>query len=144
MKNVEAVRALTDDPAITGAVHFLPSPFTRSDAEALIDSNDNENCFLGIWLKGELIGVIGTHVHGNDRLEIGYWVGSRFQRRGYATEAVSSVVARLRQMHPTRQMTAECRLGNAGSWSLLHKLGFRSTGQQGDRPGRVLLAMPQG
>jgi RimJ/RimL family protein N-acetyltransferase len=71
----------------------------------------------------------------------GYWIGSQFQRRGYATEAVSRVITELRRLHPTHQITAECRVGNEGSWKLLHKLGFRPTGQKGDRPGRELLVI---
>lgn len=143
MSDAEALRVVTDDPAVTGAVHFLPPRFTLADAEALIGSHDDGNCFLGVWLEDRLIGVVGTHAHGSDRLEIGYWIGSRFQRRGYATEAVSTVIGRLRQMHPTRRMTAECKLDNEGSWNLLHKLGFRPTGRKGERPGRELLTIPQ-
>jgi len=135
------VAVLTDDPTITDVVHFLPSPFTLSDAQALIGSQDAENCFLGVWLGADLIGVIGTHAHGDDRLEVGYWIGSRFHRQGYATEAVSTVISQLRRLYPARLITAECRRGNEGSWSLLHKLGFRSTGAQGNRPGRELLAV---
>lgn len=134
-----AVACLTDDPAITDVVHFLPSPFTVREAEALIASNDDANCFLGVWTQGDLIGVVGIHAHGSDRLEVGYWIGSHFQRQGYATEAVAGVIGQLQRLHPNRQVTAECRTGNEGSWNLLHKLGFRATGQPGDRPGRELL-----
>ena len=141
MDDAFALSLLTNDPAITDVVHFLPSPFTISDAEALLASNDDANCFLGVWSEGDLIGVVGTHAHGVDRLEVGYWIGSQFQRRGYATEAVSRVIAELGRLHPNHQITAECRIGNEGSWSLLHKLGFRPTGQRGDRPGRELLVM---
>jgi len=80
--DAEAVTTLTDNPAITDSVHFLPSPFTRSDAHALIANNDDENCFLGVFRAGELIGIFGTHAHGDDRLEIGYWIGLPFQRQG--------------------------------------------------------------
>ncbi len=31
-----ALHRLTDDPAITGAIDFLPEPFTLADAEGLI------------------------------------------------------------------------------------------------------------
>lgn len=139
MTDAAALACLTDDPAITDVVHFLPSPFTVREAEALIASNDDANCFLGVWTQGDLIGVVGIHAHGRDRLEVEYWIGSHFQRQGYATEAVAGVIAQLQRLQPNRQVTAECRTGNEGSWNLLHKLGFRATGQQGDRPGRELL-----
>lgn len=144
ISEADAVRALTDDPLITDVVHFLPDPFTRADAEALIRRNDDENCFVGVWLESDLVGVVGTHKHGDDRLEVGYWIGSDFQRRGFAMEAMTDVIARLRQLHPHRQIIAECRLGNEASWALLYKLGFVATGSEGHRPGRELLAIPMG
>ncbi len=138
-EHAEALQALTDDPAITGPIHFLSSPFTLSDAEALIGTNDDHNC--GVWQDGKLIGVVGAHAHRDDGTEIGYWIGTRFQGQGYATEAVSSVIDHLRRTHPERRITAECRPGNLASWRLLHKLGFLPTGGQGKRPGRALLVL---
>ena len=93
-----ALQRLTDDPAITSRIIFLSSPFTLSDAEALIGRNDRENCFLGVWQNEALIGVVGAHLRGSDQLEIGYWLGTHFHRRGYAAEAVSAVLAKLRQL----------------------------------------------
>jgi len=72
--DAEALRALTDDPAVTGAIDFLSSPFQLADAQALIRSNDDENCFLGAWDDAALIGVVGAHARGDDRIEIGYWI----------------------------------------------------------------------
>ncbi|TXM80967.1 N-acetyltransferase, partial [Methylobacterium sp. WL122] len=46
--DAEALRSLTDDPAITGAVDFLPAPFTLADARALIASGRRrEDRFFG-------------------------------------------------------------------------------------------------
>jgi RimJ/RimL family protein N-acetyltransferase len=140
-EHAEALQALTDDPAITDVINFLPTPFTLADAEALISGNDDENCFLGVWQDGELIGVVGAHAYGDDRTEIGYWIGARFQGQGYVTEAVSSVIDHLRRVHPLRRIIAECRPENQASWHLLHKLGFLATGEQGKRPGRELLVL---
>lgn len=142
MGDAPAVASLTDDPVITDAVHFLRSPFTAADAATLIGTSDADNCFLGLWQGGDLIGVAGAHAHGGDRLEIGYWIGSRFQRRGYAAEAVATIIARLRQLYPARTIVAECRRANEASWALLEKLGFRPTGEPGARPGRDVLAIP--
>ena len=141
MADADAVTSLTDDVAITGVVHFLPSPFTRLDAEALIDQNGNDTCFLGALFQDQLVGIVGLHARGDDRLEIGYWIGTKFQRRGYAGEAVSGTIEVLKNRYPTRRVIAECRPCNDASWTLLQKLGFRATGLQADRPGRELLAL---
>lgn len=142
----DALASLTDDPAITGVVHFLPSPFTSADAAALIGGHDDDNCFLGLFRQGRLIGVVGTHAHGvdgaeADGVEIGYWIGPEFQRRGHAREAVSAVISALRHLYPARPIVAECRVGNDASWALLRQLGFDDTGRPGKRPGRRLLRL---
>jgi len=137
--DAEALQLLTDDPVITSRITFLTSPFTLADAEGLIGRNDQENCFLGVWQQAALIGVAGTHLRGSDQLEIGYWFGPQFQGRGYAAEAVSAVIANLRQIHPARQIIARCMRKNERSWNLLHKLGFREAVELDQRPGYALL-----
>ncbi len=144
-RNARALRDLTDDPAITGAVDFLADPFTLADAEALIASaRHGRDRFLGAWTRapdspaGEaaLVGVVGTHLRGEGAVEIGYWIGGAARGRGFGTEAVSAIVDQVRRRFPRRAIVAECRPGNVASWGLLHKLGFRETGSEGHRPGR--------
>jgi RimJ/RimL family protein N-acetyltransferase len=142
--DAEALRRLTNDPAITGSVHFLPPSFTFSDAEALIRRRDGgRDCFLGAWSRSDetLIGVVGTHLRGANQVEVGYWIGSAFHGQGYATEAALGVIAILRRRFPEREVIAECRRANAASWRVLEKLGFRLTGEAGQRPGRELLVL---
>ena len=142
IQDAVALRILTDDPAITDNIDFLPFPFTTSDAEALIARNDQENCFVAVLDGANLVGVVGAHARGASQLEIGYWMGSAFHGQGYATEAVSSLITRLQELYPQRQITAECRVANTTSWHLLNKLGFRPTGISGKRAERELLAIP--
>ena len=141
--DVSAFRRMTDDPFITDVVDFLPTPFTELDALKLLGSQDENNRFLGVWLGKELVGTVGIHLHGEDRLEVGYWFGTRYQGRGYAYEATAAVVAELRRSYPELEIDAECRLENAASWKLLQKLGFRPTGERGHRQGRELLVIPR-
>ena len=150
--DAQALRRLTDDPAITAAVDFLPTPFTLQDAEDLIRSGARgQDRFLGVWQRsdgavavpepsaGDLVGVVGTHLRGVGVIEIGYWIGGAARGRGFAFEAVSAIIAALSGRFPARTMVAECRPANVASWGLLVKLGFRDTGEEGHRPGRRLL-----
>lgn len=148
--DAQSLRRLTDDPAITAAVDFLPTPFTLRDAEDLIrrGQQGHGDRFLGAWThrepagtegEGALVGVVGTHLRGPGAIEIGYWVGGAARGRGFATEAVSAVIGLLAGRFPGRAIVAECRPGNVASWGLLQKLGFRDTGEDGHRPGRRLL-----
>jgi RimJ/RimL family protein N-acetyltransferase len=142
-KDAEAVRALTDDPAITGAVDFLPEPFTLRDAQRLIAGNKAVgDRFLGACDDaGTLVGVIGTHLRGDQAVEIGYWIGGAARGRGYGSEAVAGLVALLRRRFPHRLIVAECRPENTASAGLLRKVGFRDTGDEGHRPGRRIFVI---
>ena len=139
-----ALSAITDDPAIVANIHFLRSPFTPTDAAALISgSGDGRDCFVGAWHGSDLVGVVGAHLGGDDRIEVGYWVASQKQGRGYATEAAGAVIAVLRSRFPARRIFAECRRDNRASWRVLEKLGFRASGKPGARPERQELLFDQ-
>jgi RimJ/RimL family protein N-acetyltransferase len=144
-EEAEALRALSDDPAVAAAIPFLTQPFTLAAAQALIRKNGGgEDCFLGVWQRsGEaLVGVVGLHLRGAGDLELGYWIGRRFRGQGYASEAAAAALECLGTALPRRRVIVECRPENLGSWRLLEKLGFRPTGEMGTRPGRRLLARP--
>lgn len=142
LADAQALRRLTDDPAITGAVDFLPDPFTLQDAHDLIGcARRGRDRFLGAWAQDDqsLVGVVGTHLRGEGVVEIGYWIGGAARGRGYATEAVRGVLELLARRFPRRAIVAECRPANVASWGLLTKLGFSDTGDDGHRPGRRVM-----
>jgi len=138
------LQILTNDPGIAGSIHFLPHPFELSDAEAIIARTNEQETFLGIQEResGALIGVLGVHLRQADKIEIGYWIGRHYHGHGYAAEAAAAVITALREKFPERMIIAECRCENIASWKTLEKLGFRASGEKGQRPGRDLLVLP--
>lgn len=137
-----ALRAITDDPAVIAAISFLRAPFTLTDARTLIAMNRGDNdLFRGCWHPADsvLVGVIGAHRTERGDIEIGYWIGTRYQGQGYAGEAARAVLDRLGTDHPTVRIFAECHPDNRASWHILERLGFRATGEAGKRPGRLRL-----
>ena len=56
--------------------------------------------------------------------EVGYIVNRRFQRKGYAREALQAVVDRAFRLGAHR-IYAECDPRNEASWRLLESAGFR-------------------
>jgi RimJ/RimL family protein N-acetyltransferase len=140
--DADQFRQMTDDPVTMEAIHFLESPFTREAAERLIrGAGDGRDCFWGVWLHETpvLAGTVGTHLRDNNEIEVGYWFSAPARGRGYATESVSAVVTSLAGAFTNRTIYAECRPENGSSWRLLHRIGFRSPGISGHRPGRVKL-----
>jgi RimJ/RimL family protein N-acetyltransferase len=145
--DAEAVWLLTNDPAITTRVDILPTPFTIDHAKHLIRLGEAHGGvgFMGARDRqdGRLVGVVGAEVRGADEVEIGYWVGSAFQGRGFAVEAVAAIVTALRRTAPDWRIVAECRPENKASWRVLEKLGFRPAGRPGHRQGRELLTLQE-
>jgi RimJ/RimL family protein N-acetyltransferase len=138
----EEVRRLTDDPAVTSAVDFLPERFALSDARGLIRAaSTGRDVFLGLVEREDrsLVGICGAHLRALEAIEIGYWIGGAARGQGYGAEGVGAVVAALAGAYPRRAIVAECRPENVASWQMLHKLGFRPTGDSGKRPGRQLM-----
>jgi RimJ/RimL family protein N-acetyltransferase len=147
LADAEALRDLSGDPAILSAIPFLSAPFTLSDAQDLIRRGESgRDRFFGgsIRAPGRLVCVVGAHLRGTAEIEIGYWVGTEHQGKGYATEAVQAVISALRRGFPALRIVAECRPQNSASWRVLEKLGFRPTGHEGTREGRKLLALEPG
>jgi RimJ/RimL family protein N-acetyltransferase len=140
--DAEQLRRITDDPAIIEAISFLRAPFTLDDARPLIALNENgRDLFRGIRRRDDklLAGLIGSHERATGAVEIGYWIGTAFQRQGYAFEAAAGLVATL----TAPRIVAECRPENRASWRVLERLGFRPTGAPGLRAGRVELELPR-
>jgi RimJ/RimL family protein N-acetyltransferase len=133
---------ITNDPKIAGVVQYLPNPFSVEDACMLVSQQvENEECYLGGWEQngGPLIGVFGVHARDQNELEISYWISSKHQCRGYATELARGAIAQIGKCLPKMSIVAECRQANVQSWRVLEKLGFQSSGLSGRRPGRTLL-----
>ena len=71
--------------------------------------------------------VIGNIYCGNRDFaakEVGYIVNKRYQKKGYATEALSAVIAQVFR-EGAHRVFAECDPRNVPSWKLLEKVGLR-------------------
>ena len=142
--DADAFRVMTDEPGITDIVDFLPTPFTLADAACVIaGQGDGRDAFWGVRPLGEatLIGTIGTHLVGEDEIEVGYWFATAQHGRGFASEAVAGLLVMLVEAYPHRCIFAECRPANAASWRLLERLGFAPDGADGKRAGRKRLIL---
>ena len=74
--------------------------------------------------------VIGNICCGNRDFaakEVGYIINKRYQRQGYAAEALSAVIAQAFR-EGVHMVYAECDPRNGPSWKLLEKVGLRREG----------------
>ena len=73
---------------------------------------------------GKVIGNIYCGKRDYAAKEVGYIVNKRYQKRGYAIEALSAVIA-LAFREGAHRVYAECDPRNVPSWKLLEKVGMR-------------------
>lgn len=153
--DAEELRRVTSDPAVTSVIPFLPEPFGRQQAQALLDRQTHgRDRYLGIRAgpdgvvpgvpAGTLLGVLGVHLRGDAELEIGYWLAGRYHGHGIASTAVPAAARVYAQAFPGRRLIAECHPDNAASRCVLARAGFRPLGEPGQRPGRELYVYDPG
>jgi len=91
---------------------------------------NNEGLSAGIWRGDEFIGGIGTHKIDwlNRRVEIGYWIASRFQGRGIVTAACRALIDHAFCEWDLNRVEIHCAAGNEKSCAIPKRLGFRMEG----------------
>ncbi|WAT17838.1 GNAT family N-acetyltransferase [Aurantiacibacter sp. MUD11] len=75
-----------------------------------------------------LIGMIGIEPMDDSGHELGYWIGHKWQRRGYATEAAKGVLE-ISDTLGIERVEAGHYLENAASGKVLRAAGFVETGE---------------
>ena len=112
----------------------IPIPYSIEDARRFLCSADPQNTYA-IVVGNELVGITGM-LAGTEPVEIGYWIGRIYWRRGYATYAVALLLEEARK-RGIRRVAAEVFPDNPASMRVLEKSGFLRVGEaQKDLPQR--------
>lgn len=81
----------------------------------------------------DLIGVMDVFKRDNqDDFELGYWVARDFWGKGYAPEAAKAVMTEAQRCFGVHRFVAGVFADNPASMRVLEKIGFKSTGSDGD------------
>jgi len=92
---------------------------------------DRDGFVVGIWVNGELAGVVDYH--GWDwkhcKTELGYWLAEPFTGRGIMTRAVNALVDYAFAIGLNR-VKIMCATGNRASCAIPERLGFQLEGVQ--------------
>ncbi len=119
------VRLLEGDEEAVSMMSHMPWPLTDEAAQAWIVMGFHAGARVLAVIRrddGMFLGAIGYG--GNPlRPSVGYWIGRRFWNRGYATEAVRTIMAYTRSIGASG-MEAETFPGNLASARVLEKCGF--------------------
>lgn len=126
------LHALIDDVAVVRNLARAPWPYSSDDARSFAASDQGtRHPHFFITLPGasgtRLVGCVSL-ADENDETVIGYWVAREYWNKGYATEAVRTLLS----LAPTlghRRIVARHFIDNAASARVLAKAGFRPTGE---------------
>ena len=107
-----------------------------------VGSDDGDDYHLAVEriADGALVGSLGLRFLGHPgNGDLGYWIGERYQRQGYASEAVALAVHLAFTHLAADSLSAWVFVGNEASRRVLEKAGFRyvRTATR-DLPGRGL------
>ncbi len=131
LEDAKAVAALANDRRIAENTARIPHPYRIADAESWIIA-------AGAALEGEtylitlanrtLVGGCGFDMRDGPVPEIGYWLGTRYWGKGYATEAVRALIDHAFTDLDHQALQSCVRVTNPGSRRVLEKCGFQWTG----------------
>ncbi|MBG0785399.1 MAG: GNAT family N-acetyltransferase [Anaerolineaceae bacterium] len=99
-----------------------------SKQEAIDRAGNDDFCAVCLKDTNKVIGNIYFAKQDFDTWELGYVFNSRYQGKGYATEASRAVVNDAFTNKKAHRVIASCNVLNTASWKLLERLGMRREG----------------
>jgi ribosomal-protein-serine acetyltransferase len=102
----------------------------RFIADATEERRRRRSLVLAMCVEGTIVGTIGLHyVEWFDRsAELGYWIGSRAEGRGYVTRAARLVLGFVFGTVGLHRIVVRCAVGNQRSAQVAERLGMRREG----------------
>jgi len=131
-----ALAMLADNRKVAEMLARMPNPYGETEAQAFIAMAAKSSQAVYVLTVagrrpgdgGTLIGCAGLNL--TDRgLELGYWIGEPYWKKGYATEAAHAMVDLAFRMTTINALHASCRVINPASRRVIHKCGFQYAGQ---------------
>ncbi|MCY4110286.1 MAG: GNAT family N-acetyltransferase [Chloroflexi bacterium] len=128
MSDVDVVYQYAQDPEWARYLD-VPQPYLRSDAEEFV-SQQLDYPSWAIVFEGRMVGGVYLHDLDSKRLtaEVGYTVARPHRSRGFATVAVSAVVAAAFEHLKLRRIWAATDPRNVASQRVLEKIGMLREG----------------
>ena len=115
-------------PWVEDATIENPRKFIASGIEQLAQGNGFQT---GIWVDGELAGIIGLHYISQQfhSTEIGYWLGRDYGGRGIMTKVCRHLCTYLFEELNLNRIEIRCSETNERSRAIPERLGFRLEGK---------------
>ena len=110
-------------------------PFYEKKIKCIESGDDNQKFTWSIFLKGTniVIGQITCQPKDNepeDVRDIGWYIDSKYQRQGYATEAATAMLNYMFNEVEIAEIKTSAAEINPASWKIMEKLGFKYIGMK--------------
>ena len=130
--DLQQLVALADNRHVAEMLARMPHPYGEAEARAFLAmaSSRRAGAVYALTLAGTGTFVGCAGLNATDRgLELGYWIGEPYWKRGYATEAAHALVDLAFQRTSIQVLHASTRVINPASRRVIHKCGFQYAGQ---------------
>jgi len=140
-RNSAVIQEIIADPemAVTCDIPSAPPPDAASGWIARMKSLEEKGAgrTFVIVADGSVVGACGLYRIDREHgiAEMGFFVGKRYWRRGYASSAGRTLLARAFTGTGLRSVQASCLAWNAGAKATLKKLGFQPAHEEPPPPG---------
>ena len=130
--DIPALVALADNRHVADMLARMPHPYGLGEARSFLAMAGSGRAgavyALTLASSGNFVGCAGLHA--TDRgLELGYWIGEPYWKKGFATEAAHALVDLGFNATSVNVLHASCRVINPASRRVIHKCGFQYAGQ---------------
>lgn len=108
---------------------------TQDTVQRFIDSYNSEHSYSWVMdANGDdvVAGTIGAYDYNNGQIEVGFSVGRGWQGRGFATEALKTILTYLTENEEIECVTAWCAAENISSRKVLEKSGMQLVNTEKD------------
>lgn len=131
MEDAPALYELAKDPEIGPKAGWLPHRSVNESAQVIKEVFSAPRTFAMVEREtNRVVGAVGlnapeiSQVAGEGEMELGYWVGTQYQGKGYATEASQEVIRYGFENLQLRVIWATYFSDNEASRRVQEKLGF--------------------
>lgn len=137
LADAQAIVRLAGEKAVAEMTARIPHPYHPDDAERFIFQSRRSNAdgqglqlaITPVAKPNSLIGMVGISPSPETgKPDLGYWLGSPYWGKGYATEAVRALIDAFFAYGEEDEVTACARVINPGSRRVLEKCGFAYQG----------------
>ncbi len=130
--DIPALVMLADNRHVAQMLARMPHPYGEAEARAFIGMTrlrqPGASYALTLAGTGTFVGCAGLNAKERG-LELGYWIGEPYWKRGYATEAAHALVDLAFRATGISVLHASARVINPASRRVIHKCGFQYAGQ---------------